>query len=149
MAWGDTVLPNLRGLAKAMYAVGRFLESDGTHAVFALPNEAHRSKCADKQADVEAALAKHFGRPVPLRLVVDQGAPPAEAASGGGGSDDGEPFPSKGSKPKGRSPAAAGAASDEHEHVDVSELTDAPADERTPIDRLTEVFPGAQVVEDE
>jgi hypothetical protein len=35
-------------------------------------------KASDVRADVEAALAAHFGSPVPLKLVVDPGGPPKE-----------------------------------------------------------------------
>lgn len=72
-AWGDRVLGSLRPKAKALYQAGHFVGSEGGHAVFALPNEIHRQRCEEVRPDVEAALAAHFGRPVPLRLEVDRG----------------------------------------------------------------------------
>ncbi|HVX18386.1 MAG TPA: DNA polymerase III subunit gamma/tau [Acidimicrobiales bacterium] len=138
MAWGDTVLPGLRGLTKALYSAGRFLDSDGGHAVFALPDETHRAKCADRLGDVEAALATHFGFPVPVQLVIDRGATrPADET----GPDEGGPTPS--------APVASDRAIEDRgtEDIDLSELTDAPADQRTPVDRVSEVFPGAEVVD--
>ena len=124
MAWADAVLPRLSGLAKAMYGVGRFLEVDGPTVVFALPNEAHRRKCEQKRAEVEAALSSRArlvhhvaagGRRRPPRcrpadLIADEQPPP---------SDD-----------------------EELSALDVRDLQDAPAGQRGGVDRLTEAFPG-------
>ncbi|HLX87539.1 MAG TPA: hypothetical protein VKR22_03620, partial [Acidimicrobiales bacterium] len=70
-AWGDVLLTQLPSRARARFRVGRFVAVDGSGALFALPNETHRSYCEDVRLDVEAVLAAHFGTPVPLRLVVD------------------------------------------------------------------------------
>jgi hypothetical protein len=81
------------------------------------------------RAEVEGALAAHFGRPVPLDLVVE-GADPAPA-------DD-------------AAPAAAPVIEvpvDEPSSAEVHELDDAPADDRTVTDRLAEAFPGAELLE--
>jgi len=84
--WGDGLLAQLPNRARARFRVGRFLAVDGTTAVFALPNETHRSYCEEVRLDVEAALATRFGTAVPIRLVVDVddvdepgAAPPARA----------------------------------------------------------------------
>ncbi len=142
LAWGDAVLPNLRGLTKALYAVGRFLDTRKGSAVFALPNETHKAKCSEKLPDVEAALAAYFGFPVPLQLVVDPG---VDAAGRPGAAGD------PGSAPHLQAHAATGGreAEEDHHDVDVSQLADAPADDRSPIDRIVELFPGAEVVEGE
>ncbi len=123
LGWADAVLPRLGGLTKAMFAVGRFLAVEGERAVFALPNEVHRQKCAQKQAEVEDALASHFGRPVPLRLVVDGST--AEPSDGG-----------------------APDVLEEPDVVDVAHLPDAPAP-RSDVDRLTEAFPGSQLLQED
>jgi hypothetical protein len=84
--WGDGLLAGLPGRARARFRVGRFVAVEGGTAVFALPNETHRSYCEDVRVDVEAALGKHFGCPVPLRLVVDEetdGETPTRPASPG------------------------------------------------------------------
>ena len=70
-AWGDSVLAALSGRARARYSGGRFVHGDGTASVFAVPNEHFVSRCEESKPEVEAALASHFGRPVPLRIVVD------------------------------------------------------------------------------
>jgi len=126
LAWGDTILPSLPGFARPLFSGGRFLPADGGVAVFALPNEIHRQKCEERRAPVEEALAAHFGRPVPLQLVVDTGATAAPPAA----SSEPEPEP--------------------EEHIDLHDLSDA-ADAGVPseIDRLTAVFPGAELIEEE
>ncbi len=81
--WGDGLLAQLPNRARARFRVGRFLDVDGTTAIFALPNETHRSYCEEVRLEVEAALATRFGTAVPIRLVVDveDGDGPAPAPS--------------------------------------------------------------------
>jgi DNA polymerase-3 subunit gamma/tau len=78
-AWADSVLPKLRPTIKAKFAAGRFLSVDDGVAQYALPGAGLLQKASEVQADVEAALAAHFGTPVPLKLVVDPGGPPQDA----------------------------------------------------------------------
>jgi DNA polymerase-3 subunit gamma/tau len=130
LAWGDTVLDQLPRGTKAIYSTGRFVDGDGATAVFALANAPTRDHCEKKRADVESALAAHFGRPVPLRLVTDAdvgGPPPAPASSG-------------------RAPVPAAPVEEDHE-VDVHDLEDAPS-AATGAQRLADAFPGAELVDD-
>jgi hypothetical protein len=46
---------------------------DESAVQFALPNAAHRDRCADMASVVEAALSAHFQVPVTLALIVDDG----------------------------------------------------------------------------
>ena len=46
-AWGDGILRTLPARAKALYSAGRFVTVDQQGAHFALPNAAHRERCAD------------------------------------------------------------------------------------------------------
>jgi DNA polymerase-3 subunit gamma/tau len=71
-AWGDGLLASLPGRARARFRVGRFVATEDGTAVFALPNETHRSYCEEVCAEVESVLAARFGTAVPLRLVVDE-----------------------------------------------------------------------------
>ena len=123
IAWADKVLPQLKGMVKALFAAGRFVSADESGAVFALPTAPHRQKCEEKRKDVEATLAAHYGRPIPLTLVVDGGEPAA--------------------------PTTAAAASPADEDVDLDGLVDAPAAPTSSIDRLTQAFPGAELLTDE
>lgn len=124
-----------------MYSSGRFLPSDGGAAVFALDNEVHRARCEERRAEVEAALAGHFGRQIPLRLVIDPGA----AGSSGGGSRKGDNAPQGGTDNRAPEPLDEAHTS----AIDIAELEDAPPDRRTAFERLSEVFPGAERVEGE
>ena len=88
-AWGDTLLASLSNRARARFRVGRFTAMEEGTAVFALPNETHRSYCEDVRVEVEHLLSQHFGVPVKMRLVVDEEAegaaspvPPRPAARG-------------------------------------------------------------------
>ena len=112
------------------------VDEQGAH--FALPNAAHRERCADLVPTVEAALAAHFGTPVTLVLDVDDAAPPAASAASGR------------TTPRGGDPGA-GAADDDMDHIDPAELLDdapdAPADQASAAEaRLLEAFPGASEV---
>jgi DNA polymerase III subunit gamma/tau len=126
-AW-DAVLQGLPQKIKARFSAGKFTDVTATHAVLALPNEMHRSRCDELRADVERALAAHFGRPVPLRLVADGAM--AEPPRGGGASPP---------------PAEPDAAPEEH--IDLDELTDAPAGGGI-LDQLTTAFPGAELIDE-
>jgi hypothetical protein len=131
LAWGDHVLAQLSPRARARYRAGRFATVDGEVAVFALPDPFHRDRCVECQAEVEQALAAHFGRPVRLRLEVDTGArhtlspePPA-------------------------SPPQPPAPAPEEEPVAWEELTDAPPGAvPSPLEQVMQAFQGAEVVED-
>jgi DNA polymerase-3 subunit gamma/tau len=128
LAWGDIVLGSLPGSAKARFSAGRFLDvADGT-AVFALPNAPHVERSEAVRGEVEAALAAHFGRPVPLRLVVDPGGPGRSAEV-----ESGPP------------PASADGPDDD---IDLSDLSDADDAPMTSVDRVRELFPGAELVEE-
>jgi DNA polymerase III subunit gamma/tau len=130
VAWGDSILAVLPPKAKTRYAGGRFVEVDGATAVFGLPNKLHAVKCEEVKDMVEAALAVHFGRAIPLRIVVDAGAP-APAV----------PLPEP--------DASVGDERDEATEIDLAELTDAHDVASTKIERVTEMFPGAELVEEE
>jgi len=137
-AWGDGILRTLPARAKALYSAGRFVTVDEQGAHFALPNAAHRDRCADLVPAVEAALAAHFGSPVTLVLDVDDAAPPARAAPG-------RPEPGAG----GDRGAAAG--DDDLDHADAADLLqdapDADPDQASAAQaRLLEAFPGASEV---
>ncbi len=127
--WADGVLDALPRGTKAIFSTGRFVESDGNTAVFALANAPTRDHCEKKRADVERALAAHFGRPVPMRLVTD--------ADVGGSAPE---SPSSSSAPATPVDEAA-------EVGDVRELEDAPAAGNS-AQRLAEAFPGAELVEE-
>ena len=131
------MLSALRPAVKARFAAGRFMTVTDTEAVFGLPNQAHRDKCDERRGDVEAALAAHFGQPVPLELVVDDGS---------GGADPVAPPGTAVSRPADEPEVVE----DEAASIDPAELVDAPSTATGGgLDKLTEAFPGAELVEEE
>ena len=104
-------------------AAGRFVAPTGASVAFGLPNAIHRDRCQGLRPDLEAALTAHFGRPVPVELVVDETDNPS-------GSEQ---------RPESGQPA-------DDDVIDLEELVDAP-DVDTGIDALTKAFPGAVLIE--
>ncbi len=127
VAGWETVLGGLKPRAKALYKPGRFVSLEGGTARFVLPNQAHCDRCLDKRDEVAAALRQHFGRPVPLELVVDDTEPPSSPAA---------------TATAGGTPSDPPAAADE---VDLDELTDAPDATVGGIAQLKDAFPGAEL----
>ncbi len=139
--WGDGLLSSLPGRARARFRVGRFVASEEGVAVFALPNETHRSYCEEVRLEVETALAAHFGTAVPLRLVVDEdpvNGPPRS-----------EPNPRGVALATDDPPAAAADTSREADYLDPAVLeaeTDPAGAGPSPEERIKLAFPGAQEV---
>jgi DNA polymerase-3 subunit gamma/tau len=119
IAWGDTILAGLRPGVKVYLSGGRFVGVDPSAAVFAVPDKGLLARAEPNRAEVEAALAAHFGRAVPLRLVLDDSAGPAIPSAPPG---------------------------DDLGGIDLHELQDAPAAVVSPEQRLLEAFPGAEEV---
>jgi DNA polymerase-3 subunit gamma/tau len=124
LAWGDRILPGLRPAVKVYVASGRFL-SVGDTAVYAVPDRGLLARAQAGRAEVEAALSAHFGRPIPLELVLDEGSLTGPAT--------GDPVPPEADR---EDPA------DYH----LADLEDAPAGVISPEQRLMEAFPGAEEV---
>ena len=161
-AWGDHVLNQLRPRVRAVFAVGRFLPSEDSTAILALPNTAHVERAEEHAPEVADALGRHFGRPIRLRLVTeaDAGSVHPSPPSGGGanrGSPPAQP-PDRGGPAQSR-PAGALIRNQAPEHgiggaeevLDPDELD--PLGEQVPGDaaswaqeRLMQVFPGAEEV---
>jgi hypothetical protein len=122
MAWGDKVLPSLRAGVKVYLSSGRFVAVDDSAAIYALPDQGLLSRAQPLVGEVEEALAGHFGRPVPLRLVLDD------------------------ARVSPRMQAGAPPPPDDPADYDLSELEDAPATVVSPEQRLLQAFPGAEEV---
>jgi len=131
LVWGDSMLEGLPQRARVRWAAGRWADVvDGT-AVFELPNQHYVPRCEECKADVEAALAAHFGRPLPVRIVV-----------GGAMPDPSIPHLAVAPPPADDAPA-------EETTIDLAELTDAPEAATSGLDRITAAFPGAEIVTDD
>jgi DNA polymerase-3 subunit gamma/tau len=132
-AWSSGVLDHLPAGARALYRAGQFVGVDGGVALFALPSRVHRDRCEAKVAEVERSLAEHFGRAVPLRLVVDESRNRPDPGGPGGVAA--------------RPPIEEPDDADFDDVGDVHQLADAPSTASTGIDLLREAFPGAEIVE--
>jgi DNA polymerase III subunit gamma/tau len=141
--WGDGLLAELPNRARARFRVGRFLDMAEGTAVFALPNETHRSYCEEVRLEVEAALRSRFGTAVPITLVVDDEAHDDPVAS----------RPARSPRP---TPAvavsethASGTADDTPDLLDPEVLaaeTEPAGTGLSPQERLKQAFPGAHEV---
>ncbi len=118
-AW-DSVLSEMKPGARSRFASAQVVAVDS--AVVVAVDSAHlQAACEARRADAEAALAARFGRPVPLRVTIGTiGAGPANASGP--------------------------AASTDEEHVDLTQLVDAPPTTSDPHERLRQAFPGAEEV---
>ena len=121
LAWGDGLLRGLSGKAKAYLGSGRFVEVHPDGAVFAVPNQQWLARSLDVRGEAEAALTARFGRPVPLKLVVESVVAAPE-------------------------PVAAGADQEELAPEDFHHLEAADMEVISPEQRLLDAFPGAEEV---
>ena len=110
------------------FASGRFLGVEDGAAVFAVPDKHLLARCEEIRADAEAALAARFGRPVPLRLVLDPGGPARCERRGRPG------------------PPPTTSTSRPPDDFDLDDLEDAGPAVTSPEQRLLEAFPGAEEV---
>jgi hypothetical protein len=110
---------------------------DASGVQFALPNAAHRDRCAELSDQVEKVLSEHFGSPVHLVLVVENSPPPGAAPAL---APDGGP----------RNPDRGRDSLDELDEIDPAEMRDAAAAPDAQASaaeaRLLEAFPGASEV---
>lgn len=156
--WERDVRPSLKPLVRAIFSAGSFTRHDGSHWYFAVPNHTHGEKCSAHRAEVEAALTAALGTPIELIIEVGAGRGPDHSGSMPrpaappdrdvpGAADHGA-GPSIGSAPSVEPSPPAEHESDDD--IDLDELTDAPPETaRTPLDRLAEAFPGAELIDDD
>lgn len=128
LAWGDQVLPQLPPRARATFKEGRFVAADGAGCTFAVATEQMRKLCEPKRAEVEAALSKHFGTELRLRLVVDQSLDAGDEAH----------------EARETAPAAAEPPTVDLEELDGGEISDSTTIAAA---RVLDAFPGATELE--
>lgn len=128
ITWADAILGNLPNKARIRFQAGRFLANDASCVVFALPNQIHLDRCEEVRNQVDHAIREHFGRPVPMRLAIDDdstAAPP-------------DPQPSR--------VRSAGLERDEPEAIDPDELMDEETVTQEAISNLMAAFPDSELV---
>jgi DNA polymerase III subunit gamma/tau len=120
------VRPALRGMTKAIYMgahVGKM--SDGA-LVISFAGEPHRVRAEEYRVEVERALAAAAGRGIPLSLVVDHSTHEDNVV---------------------QLKRVEQAQADED--IDTGDLVDVPPDAIiSPIDRLTQAFPGSEIIDE-
>jgi DNA polymerase III subunit gamma/tau len=120
------VRPALRGMTKAIYMGAHVGAMSGEALVISFAGEPHRVRAEEYRREVEKALAAAAGRPIPLSLVVDHASHDDNVV-----------------QLKRAEPAQA------DEDVDTGDLVDVPPDAIiSPIDRLTQAFPGSEIIEE-
>jgi DNA polymerase-3 subunit gamma/tau len=122
MAWGDDLLDRLGRKARARFSAARFVAVEDGTAVMALPNEPHMRRCEDMRSELEQVLSDRFGGTVPVRLVVDGDA----------------------SAPVAPQVVATPVV---EESIDLDGLVDADMSEGSAVEKLTQAFPGASLVD--
>lgn len=127
--WSESVLPALKPIVRALYSSMPLLgPRDGAFALGA-PNDATRQRADKDRPAVEAAVAAAVGAPVRLVLVVESAAAAPRASVGTESSPD---------------------PVDESTEIDMDELVDAPPEAVvSPLDRLTQAFPGSVLADGE
>jgi len=122
LAWGDDLMDRLGRKARARFSAARFVAVEDGTAVMALPNEPHMRRCEDMRPELEKALADWFGVAVPVRLIVDGDI-----------------------RQSVQEPAVVTPVVDEA--VDLDGLVDADIAEGSAVEKLTQAFPGASLVD--
>jgi hypothetical protein len=121
------VRPALRGMTKAIYMGAQVGTMVSEALVIRFAGEPHRVRAEEYRREVEKALATAAGRAIVLSLVVDAGP----------GHDDNVVQLKRVEQPQA------------DEDIDTADLVDVPPDAIvSPIDRLTQAFPGSEIIEE-
>jgi DNA polymerase-3 subunit gamma/tau len=126
LAFGDVVMPSLKGMTKAIYSAGRFVAVTDEGAVFAVENAPTRERAGRARGEVEAALSAAMGSPVHLVLI--EAADAHRYASGGGPAAPSAAAPSPAPADRMPPPDAAAQTAADASAIDVT----APVDVTTP-----------------
>jgi DNA polymerase-3 subunit gamma/tau len=148
--WSAEIVPTLKPFVRSIYSVPRLLGVRDGALTLGAPNDAHRAKCEQHRAEVEAAAAAVAGGPVPIALVVESGGshpddrPDDHPDHHAGDHTRDVPAPRADATVVPLHPAGPPPADDD---IDIHDLVDAPPDSVvTPIDRLTQAFPGSTLM---
>ena len=154
--WEAEVRPRLKPLVRAIFSAVTLTRHDGAAVHFSAPNPAHGERCGSHRAEVEAALTAVVGSAV--TVVIETGGEPAAHDHHDRRDHDPPSSPTAGAPRRAESPPASDV---DHDHdldhdldldldLDLDDLTDAPPESvLSPIDRLAQAFPGAELVDDD
>ncbi|MGF1600235.1 MAG: DNA polymerase III subunit gamma/tau [Acidimicrobiales bacterium] len=122
------LLGDLSQRVRARFKGGQIIGVEGDTVRFGAPHPIHRDRCDEVKGDVEQALSARFGRPVSIVVVIDDQAAPSQPEPG---------RLAESSRPPG----------DEDDDIGpISELVDATETSSKGVDRLTQAFPGSEVI---
>jgi len=127
-SWVEELLPKLSKKARARFSAGKPVSVDENGVTISLPNEPHLRRCSELLGEVEASIKNTFGVVVPVLLSVDVS--PASSTS--------PPDPAKPPKPI-----------KNDDDLDLSDLIEADPNSGSAVERLSQAFPGAEIVEPE
>ena len=120
------MLDNLPTKARARFLAGQVVAVNGNVIDYVLPSDTQAQRCEPVRAEVEGAIAQTFGAPLTISLRAGDVSPEA--------------------------PTAAATAAPEAQHeseIDIHDLTDADGMSSTVVDRIADVFPGAEILDQE
>ncbi|MEM7341152.1 MAG: DNA polymerase III subunit gamma/tau [Actinomycetota bacterium] len=126
-----TELEQLSQKVRSRFRGGQVLGVDGSTVRFGVTHAIHRERCMEVKGDVEAALAANLGQPVTIQVEVD-GAP--------------APAPEAPTAPQPRS-APADPVAEAADVGPVEDLVNANDTASNSVDRLTQAFPGSEVID--
>ena len=129
--WG-AMLDGQSTPARARFLAGRVAAVEGNTIQFLLPSEGQIRRCEPYKGEVEAAIAESFGAPLTITLGVDTGQSPSPMTGRA------TPAPQTHAEPQ-----------QEDADIDLDDLTDADVGNASVVDRIADVFPGAEVLEEE
>jgi DNA polymerase-3 subunit gamma/tau len=129
--WSD-MLDGQSTPARARFLAGRVASVDGDTIVFVLPTDSQVKRCEPFKTEVEKAVAESFGTPLKITLSADLNPTPSTMPGTA------QPAPT----------APVDPPQDEAD-IDIHDLTDADVGNATVVDRIADVFPGAEVLEQE
>ena len=127
-SWGEELLPKLSKKARARFSAGRPVSVDDNGVTIALPNEPHLRRCSELLGELETAIKNTFGLLVPVLLAVDDQSLSSLSP----------PNPVKPPTPV-----------NNDEDLDLSDLVEADPNSGSAVERLSQAFPGAEIVESE
>ncbi len=127
-AWGP-MLDTQSTPARARFLAGQVDAVDGDKIHFVLPTDTQVQRCEKFRREVESALSNSFGTPLTLVMRASDAPTPSNFAG-----------PAK---------AAPAEPVQEEADIDIHDLTDADVGNASVVDRITDVFPGAEVLDQE
>ena len=115
--------------ARARFLAGTVESVEGNTVHFVLPTDTQVTRCEKFRGEIETALTNALGAPITLALRAGESPTPSTMP--------------------GAAPAAAAEPKQHESEIDIHDLTDADVGNASVVERIADVFPGAEVLEQE